>query len=118
MTDTVERVAPQKFTSKIKRYIDELRTLAGGSHMMPTSVIFAKTEPIMVLLDHYAAMPAPRVSVAEAARVLLEHGAHPEQYAIYGNDRTDRYAKGFCGGVEATIERLRALSEEAQEGEK
>lgn len=53
---------------------------------------------------------AQPVDVAEAARVLLEAEVYPEQYATYGNDRTDRYAKGFCGGVEAFKDALRALT--------
>lgn len=35
----------------------------------------------------------------------------PEQYAIYGNDRTDGYARGFCGGVETYRDALTALME-------
>lgn len=31
----------------------------------------------------------------------------PSTYAIYGADRTDRYAKGFCAGVEAYAAAIR-----------
>ena len=37
----------------------------------------------------------------------------PPQYAIYGADRNDAYAKGFCGGVEATVEFNRDTKEQS-----
>ena len=39
---------------------------------------------------------------AEGVRAGLEAAAEcrPPLYAVYGADRTDNYAKGYCGGIE------------------
>ena len=53
------------------------------------------------------------VDAKQARRDALQEAVDslPEQYAIYGNDRTDGYARGFCGGVETYRDALTALME-------
>ncbi|GGE30345.1 hypothetical protein GCM10011360_17960 [Primorskyibacter flagellatus] len=37
--------------------------------------------------------------------------ARPDAYAVYGADRTDAYAKGYCAGVEAYRKSILALAD-------
>ena len=57
---------------------------------------------------HWMSLPAPPsaevyAAAAQARKEAIREAAEvkPIPYAIYGNDRTDRYAKGYCAGVEA-----------------
>lgn len=47
---------------------------------------------------------------AAVAAVVEKAAVPPRLYAVYGRDRTDRYAKGFCAGAEAFMDQIRNLN--------
>lgn len=58
-------------------------------------------------LTHAMLAEARAEGRAEGLREALDN--RPTTYAIYGADRTDRYAKGYCGGVEGYHKTILAL---------
>ena len=64
--------------------------------------------------DARAALDALIAEKVKAEREAIL-SAVPPQYAIYGSDRTDQYARGFCGGVESYLAAIRARGE-SQDG--